>query len=326
MITVVACFLFVSMICIPVFATLALIRIFKRKSPAEHLISASVSAAVFLACAVMGGMMADSPSPESQSMYSLQTEQPSGTAAPSDAHHVSESVTVPTLQPTPEPVKKLTPKDLFAMIFSSPTPAPESDSTSVMTSMPTQEPVKPATPDPVPVITQAPEPIPTQLPTMAPTPIPTQAPTAAPEPLPTQAPTMAPTPLPTQAPEPLPTSAPTQAPLPTQEPIVTAPPDPTTVPILTQNPTPAPTSVPGSAVASGTNGTPSDTYSNPDTSSTPQPPDTNITYILNNNSMKIHYPGCRSAKQISDKNRATTNLSLEELKAKGYTTCGNCFK
>lgn len=48
-------------------------------------------------------------------------------------------------------------------------------------------------------------------------------------------------------------------------------------------------------------------------------------YILNTSTMKIHYPGCFSAKRIAPKNYATSSESLESLESQGYTTCGNCF-
>lgn len=52
---------------------------------------------------------------------------------------------------------------------------------------------------------------------------------------------------------------------------------------------------------------------------------TSSSYILNTNSKKVHYPGCRSVKQMSDKNKQEYNGSLDDILASGYTTCGNCF-
>lgn len=49
-----------------------------------------------------------------------------------------------------------------------------------------------------------------------------------------------------------------------------------------------------------------------------------ITYILNTNSKKFHDPDCASADKISDKNRAETTKSRDELIADGYSPCGNC--
>ena len=154
-------------------------------------------------------------------------------------------------------------------------------------------------------------PVPTLVPTQAPTPVPTQAPTPEPTPVPTQAPTPVPTPEPTQAPTPVPTQAPT--------------PEPTPVP--TQAPTPEPTPVPAETPVNQGTGTGSqdnnfNTYDNADQQNTTD------TYVLNINpkSMKIHYPSCRSVPKIAPQNYSTSSESLEELKARGFTTCGICFK
>lgn len=48
------------------------------------------------------------------------------------------------------------------------------------------------------------------------------------------------------------------------------------------------------------------------------------TFILNTRSKKVHKPDCSSVKQMSEKNKKETNESEEELKAQGYTACGNC--
>ena len=48
-------------------------------------------------------------------------------------------------------------------------------------------------------------------------------------------------------------------------------------------------------------------------------------YILNKNTKKIHYPTCNSVTQMSDKNRQEYTGTLNDLKAQGYVTCGNCF-
>lgn len=49
-----------------------------------------------------------------------------------------------------------------------------------------------------------------------------------------------------------------------------------------------------------------------------------ITYILNTNSKKFHYPNCGSVKDIKEHNRQTTSKSREELIEDGYSPCGNC--
>ena len=143
------------------------------------------------------------------------------------------------------------------------------------------------------------------------TPVPTLVPTQAPTPVPTQAPTPEPTPVPTQAPTPVPTPEPTQAP----------------TPVPTQAPTPEPTPVPAETPVNQGTGTGSqdnnfNTYDNADQQNTTD------TYVLNINpkSMKIHYPSCRSVPKIAPQNYSTSSESLEELKARGFTTCGICFK
>lgn len=50
-----------------------------------------------------------------------------------------------------------------------------------------------------------------------------------------------------------------------------------------------------------------------------------ITYILNKNSKKIHLVNGPDTHTIADKNRESTDKTLEELISLGYTTCGRCF-
>ena len=47
-------------------------------------------------------------------------------------------------------------------------------------------------------------------------------------------------------------------------------------------------------------------------------------YVLNNNTMKFHRPGCSSVQKISEKNYGESSLSRDELMAQGYSPCGNC--
>lgn len=49
-----------------------------------------------------------------------------------------------------------------------------------------------------------------------------------------------------------------------------------------------------------------------------------ITYILNTNTMKIHYPGCSSVEQMSEKNKLETTESIEQLTSQGYEPCKRC--
>lgn len=47
-------------------------------------------------------------------------------------------------------------------------------------------------------------------------------------------------------------------------------------------------------------------------------------YILNTNTMKFHYPDCKSASRIKDKNKDSFEGSRNVLIEAGYSPCGNC--
>ena len=49
-----------------------------------------------------------------------------------------------------------------------------------------------------------------------------------------------------------------------------------------------------------------------------------MTYILNTNTHKFHYPECRSVDQMSEKNKREFTGSRDEAIAQGYEPCGNC--
>jgi hypothetical protein len=53
---------------------------------------------------------------------------------------------------------------------------------------------------------------------------------------------------------------------------------------------------------------------------------TTETWVLNTSTMRIHYPSCNDVVKIKPENYATSSLSLAELEAAGYKTCGHCFK
>ena len=53
-------------------------------------------------------------------------------------------------------------------------------------------------------------------------------------------------------------------------------------------------------------------------------PKNNMSYVLNNNTHKFHYPGCASAKKISPANREDYNASRDEIIANGYSPCKKC--
>ena len=50
---------------------------------------------------------------------------------------------------------------------------------------------------------------------------------------------------------------------------------------------------------------------------------TGITYVLNTNTKKIHYPDCSSVDDMKEKNKAFTD-DYEEAIAQGYKPCGRC--
>lgn len=164
---------------------------------------------------------------------------------------------------------------------------------------------------------------PTLQPTIAPTAAPTLRPTATPAPTktPIPEPTNSPTPLPTDSPTPQPTATPTLQP--TESPAL--PPETSHATETSVQPTAAPVSQP--VTASSESGTTSNSSANNfDTYDNPEQQQTSASYVLNTSRMKIHYPSCSSVKKIAPQNYATSNLSIEDLKAQGYTTCGNCFK
>lgn len=62
--------------------------------------------------------------------------------------------------------------------------------------------------------------------------------------------------------------------------------------------------------------------SNFDTYDNEEQQETEDTYVLNTSSMKVHHPWCESVKKIAPENYATSNKTIEELEAEGYTRCG----
>lgn len=49
-----------------------------------------------------------------------------------------------------------------------------------------------------------------------------------------------------------------------------------------------------------------------------------VTYVLNTNTMKFHYPECNSVSKISDRNKQTYEGSRNDLISQGYVPCGSC--
>lgn len=47
-------------------------------------------------------------------------------------------------------------------------------------------------------------------------------------------------------------------------------------------------------------------------------------YVLNTNTKKIHRPGCKSVKDIKDKNREDVHGDLDDFINDGYVPCKKC--
>ena len=64
------------------------------------------------------------------------------------------------------------------------------------------------------------------------------------------------------------------------------------------------------------------TTSQADDASTDTP--ATVTYVVNKNTGKFHYPSCSSVPKIKAKNRIDSNQTRDELIAQGYVPCKNC--
>lgn len=53
--------------------------------------------------------------------------------------------------------------------------------------------------------------------------------------------------------------------------------------------------------------------------------ETEVTYVINKSSRKIHLPDCQSVKDMKPQNKKTYKGSIDELVAKGYTICKSCI-
>jgi hypothetical protein len=49
-----------------------------------------------------------------------------------------------------------------------------------------------------------------------------------------------------------------------------------------------------------------------------------VTYVVNTNTGKFHYPNCKSVGKIKDKNRMDFTGTRAELIGEGYEPCGSC--
>lgn len=70
-----------------------------------------------------------------------------------------------------------------------------------------------------------------------------------------------------------------------------------------------------------TSGNPADNF---DTWDIAENQKTESRYVLNLRSLKIHQPTCRTVSKIAPQDYATSNRSIAELEADGYTRCGVC--
>lgn len=132
----------------------------------------------------------------------------------------------------------------------------------------------------------------------------TSTPTVVPTIETTITPTVEPTPTVSSTPEP--TVEPTPEPIQTPEPTV----EPTPEPVQTPEPTVEP--VAEQPASNITNSNEQQTESN--------------NWVLNTSTNKIHNPSCSDVKKIKPENYATSDSSIDELLAKGYSKCGHCFK
>ena len=49
-----------------------------------------------------------------------------------------------------------------------------------------------------------------------------------------------------------------------------------------------------------------------------------MTYLLNINTMKIHYPDCKETHKMKEKNKREVVSTIESLRSQGYLPCSVC--
>ena len=125
----------------------------------------------------------------------------------------------------------------------------------------------------------------------------------------------------TESPKPSVTPEDTQTEKPSEEPTSTVESTPTTEPTQTVNPTPAPTTEPTQEPVAQETEQPQEQIQQVQEQQTES-----NNWVLNTSSNKIHYPSCSDVKKIKPDNYATSDSSLDELLAEGYSKCGHCFK
>ena len=143
--------------------------------------------------------------------------------------------------------------------------------------------------------------------TQPPTTVPTEPPATVPTEPSATVPTEPPTTVPTEPPTTVPTEPPTTIPT---EPPATAP---------TESPTTKPTEPPTTAPIES----PPD-RSVPTAATEPETAAGSVTYVVNTNTGKFHYPSCSSVKQIKDENRWDYSGTRDYLLDLGYVPCKRC--
>ena len=61
-----------------------------------------------------------------------------------------------------------------------------------------------------------------------------------------------------------------------------------------------------------------------DTEESQVPEQAEITYIVNKNSKKFHYPNCSGVQTMKENNRLEVTCTREDLIDQGYQPCGTC--
>lgn len=103
--------------------------------------------------------------------------------------------------------------------------------------------------------------------------------------------------------------------------------DETTTPITTEVPTSAPTETTEAPTSEPTEPPATEASNAKNTTSTKDTTSTakEYTYVLNTSTRKFHYSGCSSVKQMKDSNKSSFTGTRQEVIAKGYSPCGNCY-
>ena len=103
-------------------------------------------------------------------------------------------------------------------------------------------------------------------------------------------------------------------------------PKPTPMPTPTPRPTPKPTPLPSPSptVGDGVLDVPPSVILSEGAAEVEGSSEPTVTYVLNLNTKKFHYPDCSSVEQIKPKNYEAFTGSREEVIARGFVPCKNC--